>query len=140
MFKVVLNKPVFRLHLVMFCVIIATSDGIFWILKWLEDNLCSFKYFKKITLLSCLQKARRSKDSSPLYLLIRYNTHAPWKTISTIQTNQNHNHFFIRIPILGHVLVHSVDKSHFLVVKWNWIGCCSWKYFSQLCSNTKQIS
>ena len=57
------------------------------------DNLPSFKYFRKITLLSCLRKARRSRDSSPLSLLIRYNTHAPWITASTIQANQNHNHF-----------------------------------------------
>ena len=31
-----------------------------------------------------------------------------------IQTNVNH--FFIRIPILGHTLVHSVDKIHVLVL------------------------
>ena len=33
-----------------------------------------------------------------------------------IQTNENHDHFFIRIPILGHTLVHSVDKIHVLVL------------------------
>ena len=33
-----------------------------------------------------------------------------------IQTNENHHHFFIRIPILGHTLVHSVDKIHVLVL------------------------
>ena len=33
-----------------------------------------------------------------------------------IQTNENHHHFFIRIPILGYTLVHSVDKIHVLVL------------------------
>ena len=65
---------------------------------------------------TCLRKARRGRGSSPSSLLIRYNTHAPWRTTSTIQTNGNNHHFFIRIPILGHVLVHSVDKTHVLVV------------------------
>ena len=49
-------------------------------------------------------------------LWIRYNTYGPWRTTSIIQTNGNHRHCFIWIPILGHVLVHSVDKTHVLVV------------------------
>ena len=49
-------------------------------------------------------------------LWIRYNTYGTWRTTSTIQTNGNHHHCFIWIPILGHVLVHSVDKTHVLVV------------------------
>ena len=65
---------------------------------------------------TCLEKARRGRESSPLSLLIRRNTYASWITTSTIQTNGNHHHFFIQIPILGHVLVHSVDKTHVLVV------------------------
>ena len=36
--------------------------------------------------------------------------------MSTIQTNGDHHHFFIQIAILGHVLVHSVDLTHVLVV------------------------
>ena len=76
-----------------------------------------FEYFRKIVLLTCLRKARTSRDSSLSSFLIRYNTHAPWKTTPTRkQTGGNHHHFFIRIPILGHVLVHSGDKSHVLVV------------------------
>ena len=93
-----------------------TSDGIFRIPKWLEENLSSFEYFRKITLTTCLRKARRGRDSLPLSLLIRYNTHAPWIATVTIQTNGNHHHFFIQIPILCHVLVHSIDKTHVLVV------------------------
>ena len=84
MFDGVLNTPVFRLHLVIFCVIIA---NIWW--------------GQKITLTTCLQKARRARDPSHLSLLILYNTHAPsWITASTIQKNGNHHHFFIWIPIL----------------------------------------
>ena len=79
------------------------------------DNLPSFGYFRKITL-ACLPKVRRGWDSSPLSLLIWHNTHALWITKSTIQTNGNHPHFFIRIPILGHLLVHSIDKTHVMVV------------------------
>ena len=30
--------------------------------------------------------------------------------------NETHHHFFIEIPILGHILVHSVDKTNILVV------------------------
>ena len=48
----------------------------------------------------CLRKTRRSRNSSPSYLLIRYNTNAPWRRTSTIQTNEDHLHFFIWIPIL----------------------------------------
>ena len=47
-------------------------------------------------------------------MLIRYSTHAPWITTFTIQTNGKYRHFFIRIPILSHVLFHSVDKTHAL--------------------------
>ena len=57
------------------------------------------------------------RNSSPVSLLVRYNTYASWLTTSNIQTNGNHHHFFIRIPILGHVLVHSVYKTCILVVK-----------------------
>ena len=88
----------------------------FQILKWLEENLSSFEYFRKNTLTTCFRKAKRNRDSSSLSLLIRYNTHAPWITTSTIQTNRNHHRLFVRIPILGHILVHSVDKTHVLVV------------------------
>ena len=88
----------------------------FQILKWLEENLPSFEYFRKNTLTTCLRKAKRNRGSSSLSLLIRCNTYAPWIATSTIQTNWNHLHFFIRIPILGHVLIHSIDKINVLIV------------------------
>ena len=93
-----------------------TSNGIFQIPKWFKENLPCFEYFRKIILITCLEKARRSRDSLPLSLLIWYTTHAPWIRTSNIQTNENHHHFFIWVPILGHVLVHSVEKTHVLVV------------------------
>ena len=64
---------------------------------------------------TCLQKARRDRGSSSSSS-IRYNTHAPWRTSSTIQTKWNYQHLFIQIPILDYVLVHSVGKTHVLVV------------------------
>ena len=82
----------------------------------MEDNLPSFEYFRKITLTKYLRKARRGRYSSPSSLLIWCNSHAPWITTSTIQTIGNHHHFFIRLPIVGLVLAHPVDKTHVLVV------------------------
>ena len=93
-----------------------TSDGIFRIPKWFKENLPSFEYLGKITLTTCLQKARRGRESSLLSLLVRYNTYAPWITTSTIQINGNHHRFFNRIPIPGHALVHSAERTHVLVV------------------------
>ena len=118
MLEGVLNTLVFRLQLVMFCVIIT---NVWWDISnssWLENNLPSFEHFRKIALATSLGKARRARNSSPSSLLIQYNTHISWKTTSTIQTNGDHHHFFILIPILmlGHVLVHSVDNIHALVV------------------------
>ena len=102
-----------------------------------------FEYFKKTSLTTCLGKARRGGDSLPLYLIIRYNTHAPsWITTSTIQTYGNHHHFFIGLPILG--IFHS-DTNTILLTKprswlkqWNWFRCFSWLYFFQLWANIQQ--
>ena len=83
-----------------------------------------------------------SSSPSPSSFLIRYNTHAPWRITSTRkQTRGNHHHFFIRLQILAHVLVHSVDKNHVLVVTVKLI----WSMFSNIfsssfCSNTEKIS
>ena len=95
-----------------------TSNGIFRIPILLEDNLSSFEYFRKVALTTSLQKARRGRDSSTSSLLIRYNTHTPWRTTSTIQTSGNGRCFFHSDanPALGHVPVHSVGKTHVLVV------------------------
>ena len=50
---------------------------------------------------------------------MQYNTHAPWKATSTIQTNREKPPpvFHLNVdPVLDHVLIHSVDKNHALVV------------------------
>ena len=78
----------------------------------------------------CLRKARRGRDSSPSSLLIRWNSQTPWRTASTIQANGNHHHFFIRILILGHIQVHSIDKTHVLVVTVELIGLLFLNIFS----------
>ena len=44
-----------------------------------------------------------------------YNIYATWIRTSNIKTNGNYRHFFIRVPILGHVLAHSFEKTHVLV-------------------------
>ena len=61
-------------------------------------------------------KNRKGRDSSPSSLLLWYNTPTPWIPKSTTQTNRNHHHFFMRIQICSHVLVHSVDIIHVVVV------------------------
>ena len=90
---------------------------------------------------TCLRRTMRSRDSSPLFLLIRYNTHTPEITLSTIQTNGNHHHFLIRILILGHVLVHSVDKTHVLVVTVEliWLLCLNIFFFNFVPTPNKSL-
>ena len=68
-----------------------------------------------------LSKPRRGRDSSPSSLLIRYNI---LQYQPTLKNNIYHLNkrgppaFFYSDtnPVLGHVLVHSVDKTHVLVV------------------------
>ena len=102
----------------------------------------SFEYFRKFTLTSWLRKARRGRDSSPSSLLIRYNIHTPWKTTSTFQTNGKHHHFFVCIPILGHVLDHSVDKTHVLVttVELIWLLLLNIFSFNFVSTSNKSLS
>ena len=94
-----------------------TSDGIFQIPTWLEDNLSSFEYFRKITLTTSLRKARRGRDSSPSSLLIRYSTHTPEEQhLPFKQTANGDDHpFFIEFESCI-VAVHFIDKTHVLIV------------------------
>ena len=129
MFEGVLNTPVVRLHLVMFFVIIANTDRIFQILKWLEDNLLSFEYFRKIGLIACHRKARRGRDSSLSSFLIRYNTLAPWRTTFSIQTNGNHHQFSFGYQYVATFWFILLTKPMFWLQEWSWFGCCFWIYF-----------
>ena len=117
-----------RLHLVMFCVIIT---NIWWNISnsHMAQGYSAFLWiFQKITLkLHCIEnlenlsKPRRGRDSSPSSLLIRYNI---LQYQPTLKNNIYHLNkrgppaFFYSDtnPVLGHVLVHSVDKTHVLVV------------------------
>ena len=82
----------FRRYLAMFCVIVT---GIWCDISWLENDLPSFEYFRRIALKTSLRKAKRGWDSSLLSLLIRF-----WRITSTIQANRGRCDFFIRIPVL----------------------------------------
>ena len=114
-----------RMYLTVSC---ATITNIGWDIlnpTWLENNLPSFEYFRKIAMTTSLQKDRKGRESSPWSLLIRYNTHTFWITTSTFQTNGYHHHYFHsdNNPVLGHSLAHSVYKTRFLVVteELNWL-------------------
>ena len=79
----------------------------------------SFEYFRKITLTTCLRNSWRGRDSSPLSLLIRFNTHATRITTSTIQTNRNHHNFFI------HFIINTWPSSGLFCRQNPWSGCNS---------------
>ena len=85
---------------------------------------------EKLNWQNCLRKARRGRDLPPSSLLIWCNSHTPWRTTFTTQTNGNQHHFPARIPILGHVLDHSADKTHVLVVSVELIGLLFLHIFS----------
>ena len=102
--------------MVICCVIIT---NIWWDISNSYITLGQFVFlwiFQKNCIDNISRKSRR--DSSPSPLLIRYNTHTPWRTTSNIQTNEDHHHFFIQYEscVHAHVLVHSIDKTHALVV------------------------
>ena len=111
-------------------------NGIFRIPTCLRNNLPSFEYSRKIALTTSLRKVRKGRDSSPL---IQCNTHAPCRTTSTIKKNGYRHHFFIQIPI-GHVLIHSFDKIHVLVVTVELIWLLLLNILSLLFSNVKKLS
>ena len=58
-------------------------------------SLSSFEYFKKID-----WQHLSDSDWWHSSWLIWYNIHPPWRTTSSIQINEEHQHFLIRIPIL----------------------------------------
>ena len=108
-----------RLHLVMYCVIITTSDGIFRIPKWLEDNLPFLNISEKLHwehLFEKLVEAEAETHRLHLCYKIQY--------LHTLKNNIYHSNkrgpppFFHSDtnPVLGHVLIHSVEKTHVLVV------------------------
>ena len=86
--------------------------------------------------------SRGRRDPSPSSLLIRCNTHTPWRTTSTIQTKGDHHYFFIRIesctyprsgPFCWQNPCYGCNSGIDLVVVLEYT-------FFQLCSNTEYIS
>ena len=100
--------------------------------SWMFESVLNTLYldWPANVLRSCLGKARKSRDSLPLFFLIQCNTHSPCRTTSTIERNGKHHNFFIWVTILGHVLVQSVDKIHVLVVTVQLIWLLFLKTFS----------
>ena len=81
------------------------------------DNLVSFEYSRKIALTTSLRKARRGKDSSPLSQLIQYNPYTLKSNIYHSSKREPPPFFHLDTnPVFGHVLIHSIDKTHVLVV------------------------
>ena len=150
----------------MLCFIIATwycanswhiFDRTFWIAIWFENNLPSFEYFRKVAMTRFLWKARRDGYYLPSSLLIRYNTHAFWRTTSSIQANGDHFHFFHldTNPVLCNVLVQSFDKTLVVTVEFFYLEYFFRSFvvvvifvvdvfleysFFQFCSSSEQIS
>ena len=88
MLEKVLNTPVFRLPLVMFCIIVRNIWCDISNSYMVLNNLPFFEYFRKVGLTTSLRKARKGRDSSLSSLLIRYTTLAAWRTTSTVETNE----------------------------------------------------
>ena len=83
---------------------------------WLDYNLPSFKYFRKIALTTFFQRARRGRHSSPSALLMQYSIHPEENIYHSNKLGPPPFFDLDTSPILGQVLVHSVEKSHVLVV------------------------
>ena len=91
----------------------------FRIPTWPEDNLPSFEYFINIALTTSLRKAGWGRESSSLSLLMLYKYPGTLKSNIHHSNEQGPSPFFHSdtSPVVGHVLFHSVDKTHILVVK-----------------------
>ena len=87
-----------------------TLDGTFWTPTWLEDDLRSFKYFRKTALTLFLWIARRGWCSLSSSLLIQHSRILKNKVNHS--SKQGPPPFFHSDtnPVLGNVLVHSVKK------------------------------
>ena len=103
-----------------------------------NSPLC-FEYFR-IALTICLQKIRKSRDSSPLSLLTRYNTLASWRKTSTFKqmgttTISSSGYQSCNWPCSGlfFLTCSGCNSGFYLVVVLEYTSF-------QLCCNTKKIS
>ena len=118
MFEGVLNTTVFKLFLVMFCVYHNKYlTGYFEFLHGSRIiNLSSFKYFRKNNISLKSLKRRRLIITFIFANTIQY-AHTLENNIYHLNKPEPPPFFHSDInPILGHVLVHSIDKTHVLVV------------------------
>ena len=110
------SEYLIRLHLVMFCVIIANiwwdisnsnmtriQSEFLWIFQknWQPFPSKSLKRQRLITFIFIFNTIQYPRN-------LRNNIYH--------SKSETHQHFFIEIPILGHILIHSVDKTNILVV------------------------
>ena len=130
MFEEVLKTPAFRLHLNN---VLCHFKHLMWYFEFLDGSriICfPLNIPKKFHWQHLFEKPEEA-ETHRLYLR-QYNTHAPWRATSITQTNKRGPPPFFHLdanPVLGHLQIHSFDKTNTLVDKWNWFGCFSWIYF-----------
>ena len=115
MIERVLSTPWFRLHLVMFCVIITEISGAFRIPTWLENNPPSFEYFRKTALTTIFKKL----EEAGTFIFVDVILYANTLKNNVYRSNKREPPPFFHSdtnPVLGHFLIHSVHKTHALFV------------------------
>ena len=117
MLEGVLNTPAFRLHLIMFCVMINIWRGISnscmtggqFAFLWIFHKNCignmSSKSQRRLRLIACIVVIKMQYPHTLKNNIYHSNKRRPPPS-SHSDTN----------PVLGHVLIHSVDKAHALAV------------------------
>ena len=113
MFEGGLNTLVFRLHLVMFCGIITV--GSFEFLN--GSRITCIEYFRKVALTTSSKIEKRQRlIAFTLVNAIRYPHTLKNNIYHSIKRGPPPFSHMDTNPVLGHVLVHSFDKTHVLVV------------------------
>ena len=132
MLEEVLNTPAFRLHLNN---VLCHFKHMMWYFEFLDGSriICfPLNIPKKFHWQHLFEKPEEA-ETHHLYLrqCNTIPTHPEGQHLSLKQTNENHHHFFIWIPILYLATSKSIllTKTYTLVDEWNWFGCFSWIYF-----------
>ena len=118
MLERVLNAPGFRLHLIMFCVIITHIWWDIWNSYMAPGSFAFLWIFQK----NCIDKiSLKSQKRQRFIAFILVNTTQYPRSLKNNIDDSNKRgppplfHSDTN-PVLGHVLIHSVDKTHVLVV------------------------
>ena len=143
MLEFVRNTPAFRMHLTMFCVIIT---NVWWDISNSYMARGQFAFFwifqkKGIDNISSKSQKRQRLVAFILFNTIQYSR--------TLKNNIYHSNkrvpqpFFYSDtnPVFGHVLIHSFDTTHVLVVtvELTWLFALEYTFF-QLCYIAEQSS